>query len=85
MKCPSGSGPQFHLSILYSASKKEREQTNRDRSQNHRMLRERQDEEGSFELVQAVQDFCKTVDGFVYVVDSTASAPAGNYLFLPSI
>ncbi|XP_052777320.1 F-box only protein 4-like [Mya arenaria] len=76
LKSPEGA--QFHWSVMYSASKKEREQSNRDRSHKHRMMRERRDSDGNerFELVPAVQDFCKTVDGFIYVVDATEEAPA---------
>ncbi|XP_053390204.1 F-box only protein 4-like [Mercenaria mercenaria] len=75
LKSPSGS--QFNLSVMYSASKREREQTNRDRNQGNRFMRLRKNAEGveNYELVPAVQDFCRTVDGFVYVVDATPSSP----------
>ncbi|WAR23598.1 FBX4-like protein [Mya arenaria] len=60
LKSPEGA--QFHWSVMYSASKKEREQSNRDRSHKHRMMRERRDSDGNerFELVPAVQDFLET-------------------------
>ncbi|KAL4236608.1 common myeloid progenitor cell proliferation [Mactra antiquata] len=72
------SGSQFHLSVMYSASKKERERSNGNRDEWNKLMRENKDapENEKYELVPAVQDFCKTVDGFVYVVDSSVDSPA---------
>ena len=64
---------------MYSASKREREQANRDRNHGNRFMRVKKNKEGeeSYELLPNVQDFCRTVDGFIYVVDSTPDCPAG--------
>lgn len=65
---------------MYSASKKEREQGNRDRNERNKMMRLNKDNEAEdkYELVPAVQDFCRTVDGFIYVADATPSSPEGE-------
>lgn len=75
MKCGS---TQFILSLLYSATRKEREQENFNRAQQNHLLKAQQDQDGSteFELNPAVRDFCQTLDGFIYVVDASADAPA---------
>lgn len=75
MRNPSGC--QFHLSVMYSAAKKEREASNRDRNHSHRWMKVNKDEANGnkHELLPAVQDFCKTVDGFIYVADATADFP----------
>lgn len=64
---------------MYSASRREREQANGAREQWNKMMRENKGAEGTekYELVPAVQDFCKTVDGFIYVVDASSDEPAG--------
>ncbi|XP_060582950.1 F-box only protein 4-like [Ruditapes philippinarum] len=76
LKSPAGS--QFNLSVMYSASKREREQANRDRNHGNKFMRVKKNTEGeeSYELLPNVQDFCRTVDGFIYVVDSSPSCPA---------
>lgn len=74
----NSTGCQFHLSVMYSSSKKDREATNRNRDQGHRWLKESKGEEenNKYELLPAVQDFCKTVDGFIYVVSASTDSPA---------
>lgn len=71
-------GCQFHLSVMYSASKKEREAANRVRDQSHKWMQESKSENGEskYEVLPAVQDFCKTVDGFIYVVDASSDTPS---------
>ena len=75
---------QFHLSVLYSSSKKDRENVNRDRNKHNRLIRESREPEGlvKYDLVPAVQDFCQVLDGFVYVVDASQDQPAGNFMFI---
>ena len=73
----------FNLTILYSASKSEREQhADRDRMQRNKLVKENQDKdsEEKYELVPAVRDLCRTLDGFVYVVNASAESPAGLYI-----
>ena len=70
----------FNLTILYSTTKKEREQAgNQNRIQRSKLIKENQnkDAEEKYELVPAVRDLCRTLDGFVYVVDASADFPAG--------
>lgn len=73
----STNGSQFHLSVMYSASKREREQASGDRNERNKLMRPNRssDTNDKYELVPAVQDFCRTVDGFIYVVDATPSCP----------
>ena len=70
-------GCQFNLSVMYSATQRDRESSNRDRDHTNRLMKENKGSTdiNKFELVPAVQDFCKTVDGFIYVVDASADFP----------
>lgn len=63
----------FQLSVLYSASKKDREARQRDRKHDNRLLNVKKGDQGSeeFELKSAVRDYCRTVDAFIYVVESS--------------
>ncbi|XP_033738378.1 F-box only protein 4-like [Pecten maximus] len=65
----------FQLSVLYSASKSIRQQPGWDRINGNNLLQVSiQDGEVGVELKPAVKDFCRTVDAFIYVIDSTLSA-----------
>ncbi|XP_060078195.1 F-box only protein 4-like [Ylistrum balloti] len=71
----------FQLSVLYSASKSVRQQPGWDRINGNNLLQVSIHDGGQVgvELKPAVKDFCRTVDAFIYVVDSTLSAPGeGN-------
>lgn len=65
-------GQVFQLSVLYSASKKDRLER-RNRLQNNSLLEVRTANDGAetLELTPAVRDFCRTVDAFIYVVDAS--------------
>ena len=67
-------GQTFQLSVLYSASKQQRTQKSWDRMTGNNLIQVKKDEEGEtmVELKPAVRDFCRTVDAFVFVVDSTS-------------
>lgn len=69
----------FQLSILYSASKKDREARSHDRKRDNRLLNVKKGDEGSeeFELKSAVRDYCRTVDAFIYVVESSLERDSG--------
>lgn len=71
----------FNLTVLYSAPKKEREQhTDQDRMRWNKLVKESKNGGGEkYELLPAVRDLCQTLDGFVYVVDSSVDSPAGDY------
>ncbi|PVD22809.1 hypothetical protein C0Q70_16065 [Pomacea canaliculata] len=74
-------GHQFHLSVLYSASKHEREnQHQQNRLARNRMLSQQQGAEASdavtYELQPALQQLCHTLDAFVFVVDASESLEA---------
>ncbi|OWF40842.1 F-box only protein 4-like [Mizuhopecten yessoensis] len=66
----------FQLSVLYSASKSVRQQPGWDRIQGNNLLQVSKQDVGQegVELKPAVKDFCRTVDAFIYVVDSTSTA-----------
>ncbi|XP_052255798.1 F-box only protein 4-like isoform X1 [Dreissena polymorpha] len=74
LKSPGGA--LLHLSVLYSNTEKEREKVYNVRQ--HKMMRVKEDASGNdkYEMMPAVQDFCETVDGFIYVVDASAECPA---------
>ncbi|XP_071119258.1 F-box only protein 4-like [Haliotis cracherodii] len=78
MKLPSGNN--FHLTVLYTATKREREMTqNRDRLATNKLLsKQKQNQDGSdsetYELQQSIKDLCHTLDAFVFVVDASCSA-----------
>ena len=76
----------FNLTILYSAAKRERElNANLDRMMRNKLVQANEDEDSKekYELVPSVRDLCKTLDGFVYVVDASSQSPAGAcFLFL---
>lgn len=78
-------GHQFHLSVLYSASKHEREnQHQQNRLARNRMLSQQQGAEASdavtYELQPALQQLCHTLDAFVFVVDASESLEAGKVI-----
>lgn len=75
----SPSGLQFNLSVLYSASQNVREKQGRDRNHGNQLIHEFKNTDSKtekYELLAAVQDFCRTVDGFVYVVDASKDSSA---------
>lgn len=67
-------GQTFQLSVLYSASKEQRTKKSWNRVTGNNLIKVQQGEEGeeTVELKPAVRDFCRTVDAFIYVVDSTS-------------
>ena len=72
----------FNLTVLYSASRREREQrTDQDRMQRNKLVKESKDADSGekYELVPAVRDLCQTLDGFVYVVDASRDSPSSKY------
>ena len=71
----------FNLTVLYSASRREREKrTDQDRMQRNKLVKESAESESGekYELVPAVRDLCQTLDGFVYVVDASKDSPSGQ-------
>jgi len=73
------------LITLYTATKTERESRSAEQraSQSRLMaaLGGTAEEPAVSELHPAVKELCRTLDGFVYVVDATAPADHGLYLF----
>lgn len=68
-------GQTFQLSVLYSASKQQRSQKSWNRVTGNNLIQVKKEGEEGEEIVElkpAVRDFCRTVDAFVYVVDSTS-------------
>ena len=67
--------------MLYSASKQQRSQKSWNRVTGNNLIQVKKDEEGeeTVELKPAVRDFCRTVDAFVYVVDSTSVDNLSKY------
>lgn len=68
----------FNLTVLYSASRREREQVaDQNRMQRNKLVKESKNSESGekYELVPAVRDLCQTLDGFVYVVDASRDFP----------
>ena len=64
----------FDLSTLYTSTKDEREKRRQeDRLRYSRLLVHNQqgNEDEGFEVRQAIRDFTRTVDGFVFVIDAT--------------
>ncbi|KAK3592045.1 hypothetical protein CHS0354_019300 [Potamilus streckersoni] len=70
----NNTGRDLNLSVLYSATKKEREGSRHDRMQHNKLVRHNaQEEEGKekYNLLPAIRDLCRTLDGFVFVVDAS--------------
>ncbi|XP_013392753.1 F-box only protein 4 [Lingula anatina] len=66
----------FNLTILYTNTKNERENKNAEqRLRNNRLLQKQvadaENGEETFELCQSVKELCRTVDAFIFVVDSS--------------
>ena len=71
----------FNLTVLYSASRREREQrADQDRMQRNKLVKESKDADSTekYELVPAVRDLCQTLDGFVYVIDASRDSPSSK-------
>ena len=75
----------FHLSTLYTSTKQERQGLQPgQRLQNNRMLAvEAVDveagQEASYQLLPAMQELCRTLDAFVFVVDAGETKEAGKF------
>lgn len=83
----------FNLITLYTSTKREREGWGQnERLQHNRLLQhgnrkpnvdeervEVGEEEEEFEVRQAVKDLCRTLDAFVFVVDSNQNQGTGWY------
>ncbi|XP_076463066.1 F-box only protein 4-like [Babylonia areolata] len=71
------SGQTFHLSVLYSASRREREnQPQENRMSWNRMLNQQHQQESgegevTYELQPALQQLCHTLNAFIFVVDAS--------------
>jgi len=77
------------LITLYTATKTERESRSAEQRASQSRLMAASggtaEEPAVSELHPAVKELCRTLDGFVYVVDATAPADHGLYLFTLSI
>lgn len=76
LKLPDGH--HFHMSVLYSASKREREQNQRqDRMARNRLMHPQQGAQGSdevtYELQPALKQLCHTLSAFICVVDASGA------------
>ncbi|KAH9515362.1 hypothetical protein Btru_014251 [Bulinus truncatus] len=73
IKMPSGHS--MHLSVLYSASKHERENQNaQQRMENHRMMQKpagQAEDIPPYELKIQIKCLCQILDGFIFVVDAS--------------
>ncbi|XP_013078974.2 F-box only protein 4-like [Biomphalaria glabrata] len=73
LKMPTGHS--MHLSVLYSASKHERENRNaQQRVENNRMLQapiDQREDDPQYELKTQIKHFCQILDGFIFVVDAS--------------
>lgn len=74
-------GHSLHLSVLYSASKNERENRGaQERVENNRMLQKQPGqvndvgEEPKYELKTQIKHLCQVLDGFIFVVDASESS-----------
>ncbi|XP_070563827.1 F-box only protein 4-like [Ptychodera flava] len=69
---------EMKLITLYSATRRERENGNlQDRAERNRLLvasREGDNGDVTFELQDSIKELCKTVDGFIFVVEATADS-----------
>ena len=77
----------FHLTVLYSSSKQEREnQPSQDRLSRNRMLNQQRssqgEEEVTYELQPALQQLCHTLNGFIFVVDASSTKQSGEGMVL---
>ena len=75
------SGFSFHLSVLYTASKKERGVEKRNRLAGNRMLNQQKnadDKTESYELHSSIRHLCHTLDAFIFVVDASQSKEEGR-------
>ena len=76
----------FHLTVLYSSSKQERENpAGQDRLSRNRMLSQQPSAPGeggaravTYQLQPALQQLCHTLNGFVFVVDASGSRESGE-------
>ncbi|XP_059155269.1 F-box only protein 4-like [Physella acuta] len=66
-------GHSLHLSVLYSASKNERENRNaQERVDKNKMFQKQlEGEESNYELKTQIKHFCQILDGFIFVVDAS--------------
>ena len=74
----------FHVTVLYSSTRQEREnRTGADRLATNRMLNQQQqnegEEEATYELQPALQQLCHTLNAFIFVVDASGSKESGEY------
>lgn len=79
------SGQSFNLTVLYSATKSEREQNqNQDRMQLNRLVIhpknvvQMEAQEETYELTHSVRDLCRTLDAFIFIIDASTNAEAGE-------
>lgn len=73
----------FHLSTLYASNKRDRENWQEgERLQHHRLLQQVA-HDAIYELKDNVKDFCKSLDGFVFMLDATKSNSVGKTNFSP--
>ncbi|KAK7099930.1 hypothetical protein V1264_022959 [Littorina saxatilis] len=72
----------FHLTVLYTATKNERDNNAGNQAENSRLSRNRMlnqqsssqgDEEARYELLPALQQLCHTLNAFIFVVDASGS------------
>ena len=76
------SGLNFHLTVLYTASKEVRGIENRNRLATNRMLNRHKNpdsETDSYELHSSIKHLCHTLDAFIFVVDASQSKEEGMF------
>lgn len=68
------SGVRLDLITLYSATKEEREtRTQQQRAQGNKLLASSTSTEPICELQPYVKELCRSLDGFIFIVDATLS------------
>ncbi|KAK7487530.1 hypothetical protein BaRGS_00021232 [Batillaria attramentaria] len=83
-------GHHFHLSVLYSASKREREQNNpQNRLARNHLFSQQQGAQGSdevqYQLQPALQQLCHTLNAFIFVVDASGTKEMATSPRLPAV
>ena len=79
----------INLTTLYTSNKKQRENIPQGERLRYNMMMQENVEAGDqaeqepqYELKQAVKDLCRTLDGFIYVVDASTENPLTRRLLL---
>ena len=82
----------FNLITLYTATKMEREnRSQEERLRGNRLLAQAQNDDGDaeqeekYEVRQVIKDLCRTLDGFIFVVDAENETGTNDSFNIPVI